>query len=41
MGWAGGVKDIFADEESWQLGFEEWAIVSGKNKEKKKELAIS
>ena len=38
--WAGGAKDVFADQESRQLGFEEWAIFSGKNKEKK-ELAIS
>ena len=38
--WAGGAKDVFTDQESWQLGFEEWAIFSGKNKEKK-ELAIS
>ena len=34
--WAGMVKDVFADEESWRLGFEEWAIFSWKNKEKKR-----
>ena len=38
---AGMVKDVFADGESWRLGFEEWAIFSWKNKEKETELAIS
>ena len=34
--WAGMLKDVFADEGSWRLGFEEWAIFSWKNKEKKR-----
>lgn len=38
---AGMAKDVFADGESWRLGFEEWAIFSWKNKEKETELAIS